>query len=76
MRLIPSWGTERRLMDMVNEQTKHKETILKVIKDGLQRVKICQAAFSVVQKNLPSHTGSEDLRQLNPIHKKGPQNFF
>ena len=76
MRLIPSWGTQRRLMDMINEQTKHKETILNVIKDGLQRVKIYQAPFFVVQKNLPSRTGSVDLRQLNPIHKMRPQNFF
>ena len=62
-------------MDMAIEQTKHKETILKVIKDGLQRVKICQTPFLVVQKNLPPCTGSVDLKQLNPIHKKGPQSF-
>ena len=66
----------RRLMDMVNEQTKYKGTILKVIKDGLRRMKICQALFLVLQKNLPPRTGSVDLRQLNPIHKKRPQSFF
>ena len=63
-------------MDMVNEQTKYKGTILKVIKDGLRRMKICQALFLVLQKNLPPRTGSVDLRQLNPIHKKRPQSFF
>ena len=63
-------------MDMVNEQTKDKETILKVIKDGLQRMKICQTSFLLVQKNLPPRTDSVDLRQLNPIHKKGPQSFL
>ena len=62
-------------MDMVNKQTKHKETILKVVKDGLQRMKICQAAFLVVQKTLPPRTGFVDLMQLNPIHKKGPQSL-
>ena len=56
-------------MDMVHEQTKDKETILKVTKDGLQRIKICQSPFLVVQKkNLPPRTDSVDLRQLNPIH--------
>ena len=63
-------------MDMVNEQTKQKETILKVIKDGLQRMKICQATFLVAQKNLPPRSGSVDLRQLNSNHKKGPQSLF
>ena len=63
-------------MHMVNEQTKHKETILKVIEDGLQRMKICQAAFLVAQKNLPPRSGSVGLRQLNPNHKKGPQSLL
>ena len=30
----------------------------------------------VVKSKLPPRSGSEALRQLNPIHKNGPQSFF
>ena len=30
----------------------------------------------VVKSKVPSRSGFVALRQLNPIHKKGPQSFF
>ena len=75
IKLIPSRGTQRRLMDMVNEQTKHKETILSYKGWVTKDENMSSSLFSGTKKPASSYWFCR-LEAIKPHPQKAATKFF